>query len=52
MILYQTRTKANADGLLGDMTITLDMPTGTVIKLTIAALVVFAGFYSARKYLS
>jgi hypothetical protein len=42
---------APADGLLGDMTVTLDVPIGTVVSLVIGATVVFCAYFLCRKYI-
>jgi len=43
---------APADGLLGDMTVTLDVPVGTVVELVIGCALVFAAYFLSRKYLA
>ncbi len=43
---------APADGLLGDMKVTLDVPIGTTVSLVIGCTLIFVAYFLSRKYLS
>ena len=49
--MKENKNLAGADGLLGDMKVTLDVPIGTSVSIVIAATLIFVAFYLTRRYL-
>ena len=50
--MKENRNIAPADGLLGDMTLTLDVPIGTIVSLVIGCSLIFAAYFLTRKYIA
>ncbi len=50
--MNDNRKYAPADGLLGDMKVTLDVPMGTSISIFVGATLIFLAFFLCRKFLA
>lgn len=50
--MKEKQTFAQADGLLGDMKVTLDVPIGTSVSIVVGAVLIFVAFFLSKKYLS
>lgn len=50
--MAENRNIVPADGILGDMKVTLDVPVSSVASLVVGCALVFVAYFLTRKYLS